>query len=82
MTFDQGVLKMKSDISICVSLKPSTSGFLSLKRKIKGETLSEGKMSWPLHVSRCMLRAQHSETFLDHLVELRIDWHSRVGAAS
>lgn len=44
--------------------------------------LSEGRTSGPLHFRRCMLGAEHSETFLDHLVELRIDWHSRVGAAS
>lgn len=75
-------IKEPSSISNCASWKHSKSGSLSLKIKIKGDTLSEEKIFWPLHVGRCMLRAQHSETFLDHLVELRIHWHSRVGAAS
>lgn len=82
MTFDQDVIKKEpSDILNCASENPQHLS-LSLKRKIEGETLSEGRMSGPLHFRRCVLRAEHSETFLDHLVEFRIDWHSRVGTAS
>lgn len=84
MTSDQDVRKRNQEMLIFQTVlvkPPHTRVSVFEKENKRGSTICR-KTSRPLHFGRCMLRAEHSEPLLDHPVELRIDWHPGVGAAS